>query len=109
MSALNRYRIMWVLVMFDLPVLTAKERREANQFRKFLLNIGFERCQLSVYMRCCPGKEKIERYVRQIKDSLPNGGQVDILNFTDKQFENIISFKASAKQKKKKMEQLAFF
>ncbi len=109
MSVLNGYRIMWVLVMFDLPVLTAPERKEANAFREFLQDLGFERCQLSVYMRCCPGKEKMERYVRQIKGSLPCGGKVDIVYFTDKQYENIISFRANIRQKKKKTEQLALF
>jgi len=109
MQCLSGYRIMWMLVMFDLPVLTKKERKEANTFRTHLQNLGFERCQLSVYMRCCPGKEKIEFYVRKIKDRLPEGGKVDILSFTDRQFENIISFQASARRTKQKMTQLALF
>lgn len=100
---------MWVLVMFDLPVLTASERKEANAFRNFLQDLGFERCQFSVYMRCCPGKEVMERHVRQIKDSLPRGGKVDILSFTDKQYENIVSFRSTVRQKQKKVEQLALF
>lgn len=109
MIVLSRYRIMWMLVMFDLPVLTAAERKEANKFREFLLNLGFDRCQLSVYMRCCPGKEKAERYIRQIRGKLPKGGCVDILQFTDKQYENIVSFRELGLQPKKKMEQLALF
>ncbi len=50
-----------------------------------------------------------ERYVRQIKAVLPRGGRVDILYFTDKQYENIVSFRANVRQKKKKAEQLALF
>lgn len=98
-----------MLVMFDLPVLTPKERKEATGFRDFLLDLGFERCQFSVYLRCCPGKEKIERYVRRIQGKLPKGGRVDILSFTDKQYESIITFRANVRQKTKKMEQLALF
>lgn len=109
MALLSRYRIMWMLVMFDLPVLTPKERKEATLFRRFLLDMGFERAQLSVYMRCCPGKEKASRYVRRIREKLPQGGCVDILHFTDKQYENIISFRSMVQRKKKKMEQLALF
>ena len=109
MAILNGYRIMWMLVMFDLPVLTEKERKEAGRFRKFLLDLGFERCQLSVYMRCCSGKEKVERHVRRIKDALPTGGQVDILSFTDKQYENIVSFRATIRRDRKKPEQLMLF
>ena len=44
--------------MFDLPVLTKQERKDANRFRKFLLDQGFDMCQLSVYLRFCAGKEQ---------------------------------------------------
>ena len=32
---------MWCLVMFDLPVDTARHRREANAYRRMLLDLGF--------------------------------------------------------------------
>ena len=35
---LNAYRIMWVLVLFDLPTETKLERKAASKFRKLLLN-----------------------------------------------------------------------
>ena len=37
------YRLMWVLVMFDLPVETPEERKVASGFRNDLLDLGFER------------------------------------------------------------------
>ena len=55
---LSGYRLMWMMVLFDLPVLTKRERKDASDFRKFLLDQGFEMCQLSVYMRFCAGKEQ---------------------------------------------------
>ena len=109
MSRLSGYRMMWMLVMFDLPVLTAVERKEATMFREFLLDLGFERCQLSVYARFCPGKEKTEVYLRQIRAELPEGGQVDILFFTDKQYENIVSFEGRKRKKRKNPEQYSLF
>lgn len=39
---LTGYRLMWMLVMFDLPVLEPEERRAATQFRNQLLDLGFE-------------------------------------------------------------------
>lgn len=45
---LSGYRLMWMIVLFDLPVLTKRERKDANKFRKFLQDEGFDRCQLSV-------------------------------------------------------------
>ena len=31
---LNKYRVMWLFVFFDLPTETKKDRRNAQQFRK---------------------------------------------------------------------------
>ena len=89
---LSGYRLMWMLVMFDLPVLTKKERKDATKFRKFLLDQGFDMCQLSVYMRFCAGKEQTQVYTRRVEAALPPSGNVQIIYFTDKQYENIVSF-----------------
>ena len=35
-NRLNAYRIMWLFVFFDLPVMTKPERHTATHFRKFL-------------------------------------------------------------------------
>ena len=37
----SEYRIMWVLVFFDLPTETKKERKAATKFRKELIEDGF--------------------------------------------------------------------
>ena len=89
---LSGYRLMWMMVLFDLPTLTEKERRDANKFRKFLLDQGFERCQLSVYLRFCAGKEQAQVHSKRIQAALPKSGNVQIICFTDKQYENIVSF-----------------
>ena len=89
---LSGYRLMWMMVMFDLPVLTREERREATRFREFLLDQGFEMCQLSVYMRFCAGKEQAQVYTRRVQSALPGAGNVQIIYFTDKQYEKIVSF-----------------
>ena len=82
----NQYRIMWVLVFFDLPTETKKERRAASQFRKQLLKDGFTMFQFSIYMRHCPSKENAEVHVKRVKQNLPKLGKVGILQITDKQF-----------------------
>lgn len=38
---LNQYRIMWVLVLFDLPTETKKDRKVYADFRKNLQKDGF--------------------------------------------------------------------
>ena len=89
---LSGYRLMWMMVLFDLPVLTKAERKSATKFREFLMDQGFDRCQLSVYMRFCAGKEQAEVYTKRVQAALPQAGRVQIVYFTDKQYENIISY-----------------
>ena len=60
---------MWLMVLFDLPVTSSKERKAAQTFRKFLLNNGFEMSQFSVYFRFCGTKEKTEPYITRIKNN----------------------------------------
>ena len=85
-DALNQYRNMWVLVFFDLPVETKKQRKEATLFRKNLLKDGFTMFQFSVYMRNCPSRENAEVHSKRVKNALPKYGHVGILKITDKQF-----------------------
>ena len=84
--------MMWMMVLFDLPVLTKNERKAASKFREFLMDQGFDRCQLSVYLRFCAGKEQAQVYTKRVQAALPQSGNVQIIYFTDKQYENIISF-----------------
>ena len=57
MSRLSEYRVMWVLVFFDLPTETKKERKAAATFRKELMGNGFTMFQFSIYIRQCPSVE----------------------------------------------------
>ncbi|WP_338845583.1 CRISPR-associated endonuclease Cas2 [Massilia sp. W12] len=93
---LSGYRIMWLLVMFDLPVLSKVERKAANDFRHALQDIGFEMVQLSVYARFCASQKQMETLCGKIQSNLPPGGQVSILQFTDKQYERILCFQGGA-------------
>lgn len=90
---LSGYRLMWVLVMFDLPVLLKEERKAATDFRMSLLDMGFQMSQFSVYLRFCTSPAQIDTYCRKIESALPNGGRVNILQMTDKQYERTISYR----------------
>ena len=95
---LSGYRLMWMMVLFDLPVRTKEERKSATKFREFLMDQGFDRCQLSVYMRFCAGKEQTEVYTRRVQAALPKSGNVQMVYITDKQYENIVSFNGPRRQ-----------
>ena len=98
---LSSYRIMWMLVMFDLPVIQRKERKEATDFRNALLDMGFEMSQFSVYMRFCTSHAQVESFCLKIHSHLPKGGKVHILQFTDKQYERIITYQGRLQKKMK--------
>ncbi|MES9976045.1 MAG: CRISPR-associated endonuclease Cas2 [Candidatus Thiodiazotropha sp.] len=109
MSQLSAYKLMWLMTLFDLPVTTKAERKAATGFRHFLLDQGFEMAQYSVYMRLCSGKEQAETYCRRIRENMPDGGRIDIITITDKQYENIVSFVGKVRQTRKNPEQYSLF
>ena len=94
-NILSGYRLMWILVMFDLPVGTKKERKAANDFRFDLLNAGFERCQFSVYLKFVEGYSQVDTVAKQVANMVPDGGKVYLLFFTDKQYESILRYENS--------------
>ncbi len=85
-EALNQYRIMWVLVFFDIPVETKKQRKIAALFRKQLVKDGFTMFQFSIYIRNCPSRENAEVHIKRVKNMLPEYGHIGLLTITDKQF-----------------------
>lgn len=100
---------MWMLVMFDLPVVTKNEMKDASNFRKYLMDQGFDMTQYSVYMRSCTGKEHTERLTELIKAHIPKKGKVDILYFTDKQYENIVTFRGQNRHQRSNPDQYILF
>jgi len=85
-NRLNAYRIMWVLVFFDLPTETPTERKIYSIFRKKILKDGFQMFQFSIYMRHCSSRENADVHIKRVKTILPEKGHIGIMCITDKQF-----------------------
>lgn len=98
---LDEYRIMWILVFFDLPTDTKKDRRNYTNFRKDLIKDGFDMFQFSIYVRHCASKENSDVHVKRVKNALPPYGHVGILRITDKQFGEIEIFYGRKKEELK--------
>lgn len=86
MNRFSEYRVMWVMVFFDLPTDTKKDIKNYSIFRKKLIQDGFTMFQFSIYLRHCASKENAEVHIKRVKNILPPAGQVGILCVTDKQF-----------------------
>lgn len=80
---------MRLLVFFDLPTITAAERKIYQRFRKFLLADGYDMLQFSVYCRICNGEDAVDKHLRRIKQHLPPKGSVRFLQITDRQYANM--------------------
>ena len=109
-AILSGYRLMWMLVMFDLPTDTKPQRKAATDFRNFLLDQGFERSQFSVYARFVNGKEAFRTRVSRIERNIPEMGDIQILSFTDRQYRDIIHFSDQGRRPaRENPEQLVLF
>lgn len=86
MNRHSEYRVMWVLVFFDLPTETKKDIKNYTIFRKNLIQDGFTMFQFSIYLRHCASSENADVHIKRVKSFLPPNGQVGILCVTDKQF-----------------------
>ncbi len=106
----SKLRMAWLLVMFDIPVMTTRERAIANGFRINLKKDGYIKIQHSIYARPSGSIEKVTTHVRRLKNFLPEEGEVRLMQITDTQWTKIKVFRRSkAADMEKRPEQLLFF
>ena len=94
---------MRIIVFFDLPVVKKKERKIYGQFRRFLLNDGYD--------RLCNGTDMTEKHLKRLNESLPEKGSVRCLTVTEKQYEDMkfLVGKPTIKERKVNVNQLSLF
>lgn len=91
-SCYSEFKVMWLLVFFDLPTETKKEKKAYALFRKNLQKDGFTMFQFSIYLRHCASRDNMEVHIKRVKSFLPEYGNVGILGITDNQFGNMELF-----------------
>lgn len=80
---------MWLVVMFDLPTQTKKERKRYRWFVNFLDKEAYIRLQYSVYAKVFNSLESANYGKKRLKEFLDinvKKGNVRIILFTDSQF-----------------------
>ena len=77
---------MRMLIFFDLPVLTSKQRKAYRDFRKFLLKSGFMMIQESVYCKLVQNPVVADVLQTSIRNNKPDEGLVQVLRVTEKQY-----------------------
>ena len=82
-------KFMRLLVFFDLPMETSKERKEYAVFHKFLIKNGFIMMQKSVYSKLVINNVTSEAVKEKVARNLPPSGIVELLEITENQFSRI--------------------
>lgn len=110
---MSAFRVMWLMLMFDLPTKSKKDKKRYHWFHKELEKEGYHRLQYSVYGKIFSsfdsanyGKKRIKEFVKKnIKH-----GNIRILVFTDKQFAamDIIIGEPSVEEKNEPKQLLLF-
>lgn len=80
---------MRILVFFDLPTETSKDRKIYSKFRRFLVKEGFIMMQESVYSKLTLNNSITNAIRDKIEKNKPPKGIVQMLVITEKQFSSM--------------------
>lgn len=80
---------MRLLLFFDLPTETSKNRLDYTRFHKFLIKNGFIMMQKSVYSKLVINNVTSAAVKTKISKNLPPAGIIELLEVTENQFSRI--------------------
>lgn len=83
------YEFMRLVLFFDLPVITKKDRYNYSVFRKYLIKNGYMMMQYSVYCKIFANREAAVKHIQMLKKEVPQKGQIRIMLVTEKQYSKI--------------------
>lgn len=79
-------RIMRLLVMFDLPTKTKRDKELYIRFKRFLEDDGYMREQNSIYTRSLLSRSSAAAHRDRLRDHIPPAGSVVAIELTEKQY-----------------------
>ena len=92
---------MRLIVMFDLPTITERDRKVYTKFRNFLLDDGYVMIQFSVYSRICKNHDDLVKHINRLKINIPPTGNIRLLEVTETQYNNMVLFYGEKTQEEK--------
>ena len=92
------YDFMRLILFFDLPMVTKKEIRVYNQFRKYLIREGYIMMQFSVYCKLFANRDAAAKHIAILKKNVPADGHVRVMMVTEKQYTKILLLAGSKSQ-----------
>lgn len=88
---------MRIILFFDLPTQTPKDRREYSVFRKNLIKEGFIMMQESVYTKLVLNSTILSSAMRRVRTFLPSTGLIQSIIITEKQFSSMLTMIGSTR------------
>lgn len=73
------YEFMRLVIFFDLPMTTKKEKRVYSRFRKYLIKNGYMMMQYSVYCKIFPNRDAAVKHVSILRKMFPMMDKLDCL------------------------------
>ena len=80
------YNFMRIILFFDLPVKTKKERKIYSNFRKNLITKGFFMIQYSVYTKILANRDSAIKEKESLRKMVPEKGNIRIMIVTETQY-----------------------
>lgn len=102
----SKYRMGWLFVCFDLPVVDKDDMRQATTFRKDLLKMGYYMLQNSMYVKACVTYDKTDQYIRNVKMAAPTTGSIHVFFLTDTQWSKSVCIEKADYKKSKYQKQM---
>ena len=88
---------MRIMLFFDIPSVTSRDRRNYRLFVNGLANEGFLQMQESVYTKLVLNRSSVDLAINRVRKFLPPDGLVQVLVVTEKQFSSIVDLVGKAK------------
>lgn len=87
------FREMRLVVMYDLPTKSDKDKKNHQKFRQNLIKIGFVQAQESIYVKHCTNPDHVNRTILKIDKFAPEIGDIRLLSITEKQYLRIMQLR----------------
>ena len=81
---------MRIMVFFDLPVTSKKDRKNYAKFRKYVINDGYDMLHFSVYSRITQNHDDARKHISRLCANLPPKGSVRVMQVTERQYNSMI-------------------
>lgn len=81
---------MRLILFFDLPMVSQKEKKIYSDFRKYLIKNGYIMIQFSVYCKIFNNRDAAVNHINILYKNIPSKGYIRLMLVTEKQYNNSI-------------------